>query len=226
MERTAWTDLSLAVSGWGCVRNGRVLLRELSFELGPGQLLVLKGRNGAGKSTLLRSLAGLMPWRAGRLSWAGQTLQPNAAPYQQQLAYLSHQAGMNDALTALENLRFALALHGQAWNAVHVAQTLATLGLQDLASRPFGRLSQGQRRRLGLARVVLGNRPLWLLDEPDNALDDEGSACLAAILAAHCAVGGLAIVATHRGLALPDDGMRTLDLSRPARAGAAQEAAC
>ena len=225
MERTAWADLSLAVSGWGCVRNGRVLLRDLSFELGAGQLLVLKGRNGAGKSTLLRSLAGLMPWRAGRLAWAGQTLAPSAAPYQQQLAYLSHQAGMNDALTALENLRFALALQGQAWNAAHVARTLATLGLQDLGARPFGRLSQGQRRRLGLARVVLGNRPLWLLDEPDNALDDEGSACLAEILSAHCAAGGLAIVASHRGLELPEHGMRTLDLSRLPRAGA-PEAAC
>lgn len=225
MEPTAWADLYLAVSGWGCVRNGRVLLRDLSFELGAGQLLVLKGRNGAGKSTLLRSLAGLMPWRAGRLAWAGQTLAPSAAPYQQQLAYLSHQAGMNDALTALENLRFALALQGQAWNAAHVARTLATLGLQDLGARPFGRLSQGQRRRLGLARVVLSGRPLWLLDEPDNALDDEGSACLAEILAAHCAAGGLAIVATHRGLALPEHGMRTLDLSRLPRAGA-PEAAC
>ncbi|MEG2631376.1 MAG: ATP-binding cassette domain-containing protein, partial [Comamonas sp.] len=136
MERTAWADLSLAVSGWGCVRNGRVLLRDVSFALDAGQLLVLKGRNGAGKSTLLRSLAGLMPWRAGRLAWAGQTLAPSAAPYQQQLAYLSHQAGMNDALTALENLRFALALQGQAWNAAHVARTLATLGLQDLGARP------------------------------------------------------------------------------------------
>jgi len=226
MEPTAWADLSLAVSGWGCVRNGRVLLRELSFELGAGQLLVLKGRNGAGKSTLLRSLAGLMPWRAGRLAWAGQTLAPSAAPYQQQLAYLSHQAGMNDALTALENLRFALALQDQAWNAAHVARTLATLGLQDLGARPFGRLSQGQRRRLGLARVVLSDRPLWLLDEPDNALDDEGALCLADMLRAHCAAGGLAVVATHRGLALAEGLASTLDLSNLPTLNTPPEAAC
>lgn len=225
MEPTAWSDLYLAVSGWGCVRNGRVLLRDLSFELGAGQLLVLKGRNGAGKSTLLRSLAGLMPWRAGRLAWAGQAVQPGHVQYQRQLAYMSHQSGMNDALTGLENLHFALALQGLRPGAEHVASTLRMLGLQDLAARPYGRLSQGQRRRLGLARVVLGNRPLWLLDEPDNALDDQGSACLAEILAAHCAAGGLAIVATHRGLALPESGMRTLDLSRLPCAGA-PEAAC
>lgn len=230
MERLAWADLSLAVSGWGCIRNGRVLFRDLSFALGAGQLLVLKGRNGAGKSTLLRSLAGLMPWRAGALSWAGQPVQPHDAQYQQQLAYLSHQTGMNDALTGLENLQFALALQGLRWNPEQVAETLRTLALQDVASRPFGRLSQGQRRRLGLARVLLSERPLWLLDEPDNALDDEGGLCLADMLAAHLAVGGLAVVATHRGLALPQGQTRTLDLSSlpPASVPASvrPEAAC
>lgn len=226
MERTAWPELSLAVSGWGCIRNGRVLFRDLSFELGAGQLLVLKGRNGAGKSTLLRSLAGLMPWRAGALSWAGQAVQPGDVRYQQQLAYLSHQSGMNDTLTGLENLHFALALQGLRWDPERVAQILRTLALQDIASRPFGRLSQGQRRRLGLARVALGDRPLWLLDEPDNALDDEGCLCLAGLLAAHLAAGGLAVVATHRGLALPASQTRTLDLSSLTPAAARQEAAC
>lgn len=204
---------SLAVTGWGCIRNGRVLLRELSFALHPGQLLVLKGRNGAGKSTLLRSLAGLLPWRAGTLAWGGQTLQPSDAQYQQQLAYLGHQPGMSDALTGLENLEFALALQGLRWDAAQAAATLRTLGLQEVVSRPFARLSQGQRRRLALARVLLSQRPLWLLDEPDNALDAEGSELLGRVLAAHLAAGGLAVVATHRGLALPEGLARTLELS-------------
>lgn len=226
MERTAWADLSLAVSGWGCVRNGRVLLRDLSFALGAGQLLVLKGRNGAGKSTLLRSLAGLMPWRAGALCWTGQAVRPGDAQYQRQLAYLSHQSGMNDALTGLENLHFALALQGLRPDPEHVASTLRMLGLQDLAARPFGRLSQGQRRRLGLARVALSDRPLWLLDEPDNALDDEGALCLADMLRAHRAAGGLAIVATHRGLALAEGLARTLDLSNLPTVNMPPEAGC
>lgn len=204
---------TLAVTGWGCIRHGRVLLRDVSFALQPGQLLVLKGRNGAGKSTLLRSLAGLLPWRAGTLAWAGQTVQAADAQYQQQLAYLGHQPGMSDALTGLENLEFALALQGQRWDAVQAAATLRRLDLQEVAARPFARLSQGQRRRLALARVLLSRRPLWLLDEPDNALDAEGSELLGSILETHLAAGGLAVVATHRGLALPAGRARTLELS-------------
>lgn len=204
---------SLAVSGWGCIRNGRVLLRELSFELKAGQLLVLKGRNGAGKSTLLRSLAGLLPWRAGTLAWAGQAVQPTDAQHRQRLAYLGHHAGMNDALTGLENLLFALGVQGLRPDAARTSECLQRLGLQDAAPRPLGRLSQGQRRRLALARVVLSERPLWLLDEPDNALDDQGGQCLVQLIQAHLAAGGLAIVATHRGLALPEGLARTLELS-------------
>lgn len=197
------------------MRNGRVLLRNLAFELASGQLLVLKGSNGAGKSTLLRSLAGLLPWRAGALSWAGQPVQTNDPLYQQQLAYLGHQAGMSEALTGQENLKFSLAMAGVSWKPAQVAPVLQALALQEVASRPLGRLSQGQRRRLGLARVVLSERPVWLLDEPDNALDEQGHLCLGALLASHLAAGGLAVVATHRGLALPHAQVqaRTLDLS-------------
>lgn len=222
MGGVAFSSLHLAVSGWGCVRSGRVLFRQLSFELASGQVLVLKGRNGAGKSTLLRSLAGLLPWRAGALSWGGQSVRTSDAAYQQQLAYLGHQAGMSDALTGLENLRFSLAMGGVAWKPERVAPVLRTLALHGVASRPLGRLSQGQRRRLGLARVALSERPVWLLDEPDSSLDDEGGACLGQVLSSHLAAGGLAVVATHRGLAAPHAMARTLDLSSLAR----QENAC
>ncbi|MCT9809943.1 cytochrome c biogenesis heme-transporting ATPase CcmA [Acidovorax sp. Be4] len=215
MGGVAFSSLHLAVSGWGCVRNGRVLFRQLAFELASGQALVLKGRNGAGKSTLLRSLAGLLPWRAGALSWGGQSVRTSDAAYQQQLAYLGHQAGMSDALTGLENLQFALAMGGIAWNPAQAAPVLRALALNEVASRPLGRLSQGQRRRLGLARVVLSERPVWLLDEPDSSLDDAGGACLGQVLTAHLAAGGMAVVATHHGLALPQALTRTLDLSAP-----------
>ena len=218
VEDAAALDLavSLSVSGLGCLRGGKVLFRDLGFVLGRGQALVVNGANGAGKSSLLRSLAGLLPWRAGQLQWCGQTLKPTDAAYAQCLAYLGHHSGMNDTLTGLENLRFALTLAGAPWDAGRVQQVLQRLALQNVASRPLGRLSQGQRRRLALARVSLSQRPLWLLDEPDNSLDGEGSQCLAQMLEQHLESGGLAVVVSHRGLALPPQRTQTLSLSAAA----------
>lgn len=120
---------------------------------------------------------------------------------------------MTDALTGIENLRFALKLLGVAWNTERVATVLNDLDMAEVAQRPVGRLSQGQRRRLAIARVMLSDRPLWLLDEPDNALDTHGSAFLEKALAAHAQAGGLAVVASHRGLVVPHMPIQILDLS-------------
>lgn len=215
-------SVSLSVSGLGCRRGGKVLFRDLGFDLGRGQALVVNGANGAGKSSLLRSLAGLLPWRAGQLQWCGQMLKSTDAAYAQRLAYLGHHGGMSDTLTGLENLRFALTLTGAPWDAGQVQHVLQRLALQGVASRPLGRLSQGQRRRLALARVWLSQRPLWLLDEPDNSLDAEGSQCLTQMLEQHLEGGGLAVVVSHRGLVLPPQRMQTLCLSAaPERSAAA-----
>ena len=203
----------LSISGLGCARGGRVLLRDLGLELGAGQLLMLRGHNGAGKSSLLRCLAGLLPWRAGSLQWCGNTLSPRDPAYQRQLAYMGHQAGMSDALTGMENLRFALDLMAVHWNEARVQAALQALSLTGGVARPFGRLSQGQRRRLGLARVLLGERPLWLLDEPDNCLDVQGEQYLGNALEQHLASGGMAVVASHRNLVLPASWVTVLDLS-------------
>lgn len=204
--------LDLSVAGLGCMRGGKVLFRDLGFQLGRGQALIVKGANGAGKSSLLRSLAGLLPWRTGQLQWCGQVLKATDAAYVQSVAYLGHHGGMSDTLTGLENLRFALTLADAHWDAGRVQHVLHQLALQGVVSQPFGRLSQGQRRRLGLARVWLSQRPLWLLDEPDNSLDDDGSLRLAQMLEQHLDAGGLAVVVTHRGLALPPERMQTLTL--------------
>lgn len=203
----------LSISGLGCARGGRVVLRDLGLELGAGQLLMLRGHNGAGKSSLLRCLAGLLPWRAGSLQWCGNTLSPRDTAYQRQLAYMGHQAGMSDALTGMENLRFALDLMAVHWNEARVQAALQALSLTGGVARPFGRLSQGQRRRLGLARVLLGERPLWLLDEPDNCLDVQGEQYLGNALEQHLASGGMAVVASHRNLVLPASRVTVLDLS-------------
>ena len=203
----------LSISGLGCARGGRVVLRDLGLELGAGQLLMLRGHNGAGKSSLLRCLAGLLPWRAGSLQWCGNTLSPRDPAYQRQLAYMGHQAGMSDALTGMENLRFALDLMAVHWNEARVQAVLQVLSLSGVVTRPFGRLSQGQRRRLGLARVLLGERSLWLLDEPDNCLDVQGEQYLGDALEQHLASGGMAVVASHRNLVLPASWVTVLDLS-------------
>lgn len=222
-DGAAATDrpVSLAVSGLGCLRGGKILFRDLGFVLEYGQALVVSGANGAGKSSLLRSLAGLLPWRAGQLQWCGQTLKSTDAAYAQSLAYLGHHGGMSDTLTGLENLRFGLTLAGASWDAGQVQQVLQRLALQDVVSRPLGRLSQGQRRRLALARVWLSQRPLWLLDEPDNSLDGEGCQHLVQMLEQHLESGGLAVMVSHRGLALPPQRTQTLSLSAaPERAPA------
>lgn len=203
----------LGVSGLTCVRGGMVVLRDLGLALGAGQLLMLRGHNGAGKSSLLRCLAGLQPWRAGNLEWCGAALSPQNPVYQRQLAYMGHQAGMSDTLTGMENLRFALNLMAVNWNEARVQATLQALSLAGVVARPFGRLSQGQRRRLGLARVLLGERALWLLDEPDNCLDVQGEQYLGEALERHLASGGMAVVASHRNLVLPTSRVTVLNLS-------------
>jgi len=217
---------SLQVAGFGCIRNGRVLLRQIHLDLCSGQVLLLKGGNGTGKSTLLRSLAGLMTWRAGTLTWCGQTMPARSAAFQQQVAYLGHHNAMNDALSGIENLRFALELQGTPWSAPDVQRVLVQLHVAEIAQRPMGRLSQGQRRRMALARVMLSHRPLWLLDEPDNALDVDGSSLLAEILAEHAQAGGMGIVVSHRGLDVPHIPQKILDLNATAALYGQVERAC
>lgn len=216
----------LGISGLTCARGGRVVLRDLGLEVGAGQLLMLRGQNGAGKSSLLRCLAGLLPWRAGSLEWCGAALSPQNPVYLRQLAYMGHQAGMSDTLTGMENLRFALDLMAVNWDEPRVQSALQALSLTELITRPYGRLSQGQRRRLGLARVLLGERALWLLDEPDNCLDVQGEQYLGEALERHLASGGMAVVASHRPLVLPSSRVTVLDLSQAGAARKEQVAVC
>ena len=149
--------------------------------------------------------------RAGELCWIGKSVSPSSPTFQRQLAYLSHHAAMNDAMTGLENLQYLLTLTGIPWQPQKIHAVLDELDLLRAAHLAFGKCSQGQRRRFGLARVQLSQKTLWLLDEPDNALDEQGLCWLNNALAQHAAAGGMAIVATHRGLNL--SGHPTLDMS-------------
>ncbi len=190
----------LAAQGLACQRGGRWLFKDLSLALNGGEALHLRGANGAGKTSLMRLLAGL--------AWpdAGQVSRPEA------LLFVGHHNAQADELTLAENLSFAAALAGQAPTRSVVQQALSQLGVGAFANTPVRRLSQGQRRRGALARLVLPGAPrLWLLDEPHNTLDSAAVALLDAVIEQHCASGGAVLLTGHQGL--HKHGLRVLDLT-------------
>jgi len=181
------------------VRNDRILFDGVGFSLAAGGALLLVGPNGAGKSTLLRVLAGLRRPDGGTVRWDGAEILADRDAHSARVTWLSHQDAVKPGLSAAENLAFAAKMQGG-----DVASALDRMGLGELADLPARMLSAGQKRRLALARVMLGDRPLWLLDEPTNGLDSGSVVRLAEAIAAHRARGGMVIAASHLDLALPD----------------------
>ena len=173
------------------MRGERLIFQGLGFVVPPGGALLLLGPNGAGKSTLLRILAGLLRPEAGTVRWHGGEIVG-------QVAFVGHQDAVKPGLTAWENL----ALHARL-AAADRRTALAAMGLEALAELPARMLSAGQRRRLALARLILSNAPVWLLDEPTLGLDVASVARLGTALAAHRAGGGVVVAATHLDLPLP-----------------------
>lgn len=207
--------MALSVTNLVCERAGRPVIDALSFALAPGSALLLRGLNGAGKSTLLRALAGLLPLAGGGATLDGVSLADDPDDWTERIAFAGHLDAIKPQLTAGENLAFWAALFGAPPGAVGAA--LAAMGLSLLADRPAAALSAGQKRRLGLARLALVPRRLWLLDEPTVSLDADAVSRLAALVRAHCAGGGMAVIATHLALGL--DGAAELRL-HPAAQGA------
>jgi heme exporter protein A len=188
--------MSLTVTALSCTRSGRPVLDDLSFDLGDGEARVLRGPNGAGKSTLLRVIAGLIPPTAGRIALDGTPFDADAAS--EAVSYAGHLDAIKPQLTVAENLRFWSGLFGG-----DVAAAMAAFELGALADRPAHACSAGQKRRLGLARLMLAPRRLWLLDEPTVSLDAAATARFCAAVRTHCAAGGMALIATHVELDLP-----------------------
>jgi heme exporter protein A len=183
----------LSLRGVGCRREGRTLFRDLDLTVAAGECVSLTGPNGSGKTTLLRCVNGLYPDYEGTIEAAD-------------LAYLGHRPGVSLPLSPLENLRWYANLAPAAEEVPGTAALVTLLervGLAGFEDLPCQRLSAGQQRRVGLARLMLDGSPLWLLDEPFTALDAQGQALVRALLVEHARGGGAALCATHQDLEVP-----------------------
>ena len=185
----ASTRLELVVEGLGCRRGERVLFQDLSFTVGPGELLLVRGPNGAGKSSLLRGLAGLLPID-GHVGLAELDLEEDSIAWHRQIAWLGHLDGLQSNETARE----AIALRSRLWMQ---APADLPLGVETFADRPARSLSAGQKRRAALAGVIASRAGLWLLDEPTTGLDAASMTQFKAALDQHLAAGGMAVIVTH-----------------------------
>lgn len=177
----------LEVTGLAVQRGGIAVLAGISLALKAGEALILRGPNGSGKTTLLRTIAGLQPALDGRLS------TPEGA-----IAYAAHADGVKSVLTVAENLRFWAGIYGFT----SISRAMAAFDLETLADRQALALSAGQKRRLGLARLLVTGRPVWVLDEPTVSLDREAAAMFAEVIGAHLSSGGAALIATHIDLGM------------------------
>jgi heme exporter protein A len=192
---------SLTAENLACARGDRTLFEGLSFRLERGQALAVEGANGAGKTSLLRLIAGFLAPKAGHLLLVTEQGESDDGEERgKHIGWLGHQDGLKPQLTVREQLSFFAALYGSAQNPDNA---LDEVGLARQKHFPCRFLSAGQRRRLGLARLMLSARPLWLLDEPLAALDGEGEALVRGLMTRHCESGGLLIAATHAPLGLP-----------------------
>ncbi len=182
-----------------CERGHRRLFDRLSFTIAAGQCLHIAGDNGAGKTSLLRILCGLLRPTAGEVRWHGQPIARVRDEYGADLAYVGHLNGVKDDLTAAENLRTWAAMAGLAAGAGQITHALGLLAIERFGQWPAGQLSQGQKRRIGLARLALAGRArIWILDEPFNALDRGGVEILNRLIEQQVRRGGAVILTTHQ----------------------------
>ena len=207
--------LALVVDGLAAERGGRAVFADLTFTARGGEALAVTGRNGAGKSTLLRVLAGLLRPSAGRIALEPHDAGDPETPLAERAHYLGHLDALKPALTPLEHLATMAALLGGTRRAAATPEeALERVALGHAADLPCATLSAGQRRRVALARLLVADRPLWLLDEPSTALDTASQAVLLGMMRDHLAGGGLIVAATHGPLGL--DSLREIALERRA----------
>lgn len=215
----------LAVSHLACMRGDRRLFSELSFTLAAGERLHVGGENGVGKTSLLRILCGLASAEEGDIFWQGTSIHELGDDYRQAVFYLGHHNALKDDLTALENLRICALLEGVRLTEDAAFDLLHRAGLRGREDLPVRVLSQGQKRRVALARLLCNPAPLWILDEPFVALDAAAVDWLADILGTHVAQGGLLVLTSHQEVAISAGQVKTLTLTRPTMAKSATKSA-
>jgi heme exporter protein A len=186
--------IGLAALKLSCQRGGRIIFRDLSFQLAPGEALLVTGPNGAGKTSLLRQIAGLLPLAGGELRLEGAS--PDAA-LPELCHYVGHANAVKASLSVGENLAFWSDFLEDGGS---LKAALASFGLTELSDLPAGLLSAGQKRRLALSRLFAASRPIWLLDEPQSSLDAASVKLLDLAIKDHLAAGGIALVASHNPL--------------------------
>jgi heme exporter protein A len=192
----------LEVLSLGCIRGTRRLFQNLSFSATPGELVEVRGPNGSGKTSLLRILCGLASPAAGEVRWSGKNILALGEEYFGSVAYLAHQNGVKDELTAIENLRISAGVSGYRLYKGEEQKTLEQIGLTRQRDLPARVLSAGQRRRLALGRLLTSNSTLWILDEVLTSLDDAAMKLSGEFITGHLQRNGIAIVATHQELNL------------------------
>ena len=205
----------LSVSELTCVRGHRPLFAPASFELQAGRALHILGDNGVGKTSLLRIVCGLSPAHSGEVRWQGQPIRQAAQAFHQALFYLGHGLSLKEELTATENLLSDAAIAGRRISAAQAREALVRMGLRGRDHLPLRVMSQGQKRRVALARLLVSQAPLWVLDEPFVALDARAVDHLRGMLGEHVAQGGMVLFTSHQAVALSVNGQeREVDTYR------------
>jgi heme exporter protein A len=194
----------------GCIRGDRRLFARLNFEVKPGEVIELRGPNGTGKTSLLRIVCGLAAPAEGEIRWREKNIRALGEEYHSEIAYLGHQNGVKDELTAVENVRISSALSGEPLTRAQAEEKLAQVGLMDYCDLPARLVSAGQRRRIGIARLLASTATVWILDEVLASLDAAAINLTRGVISDHLSKGGMAIIATHQELALPSS--QQLDL--------------
>jgi len=204
----------LEVRGLECVRGDHRLFTGLNFQLQSGELLRLRGSNGSGKTSLLRMLCGLLEPAEGEVLWKGTNIRVQRDEFNAELLYLGHSNGVKAELTGFENLRINNALCGRSLADDRLYDALAEIGLSGREDLHTQALSQGQKRRVALARLLLSDAALWILDEPFTALDVNAVAQLARLIEAHLQKGGMVVYTTHQEVEMRAGACREVNLDQ------------